>query len=134
MKVNFSKAIPFVPEWNDNKTLPEAEQLKLELTPMPLGELVDCTDVLSSNAIKPEELQERLKEGGQPTPEDRAKLHGTLDTLTKFIPPYVKIISGADGFDMKDVVSYAHFSGLANEIIGKLVGISSPSKADVKNL
>jgi hypothetical protein len=51
----------------------------------------------------------------------------------KYIPTNVKL-TGMEGFDLKDVVGYSHFYGLATELLFQLVSISSPSAADIKNL
>lgn len=133
MKINFSHAVPFTPEWNENKSLPEKDQLKFELKPMLLGDLVDCGDTLSSSQLTPEEVAAAVKETGSPSSEQRTKLKNKLDAIKTYVLEYAKIVSGNDGFTLEDVVSYGQFAELAQEVITKLIEISAPNQADVKN-
>jgi hypothetical protein len=132
MKVQFSKSVPFTPEFNGNKALPEPEQFRVTLTPLPLGELIAFTEVLSANKVEQVDVQADA-DAGKLKSEDTAKMRSTVDAVAQTLPKYVKIVQGADGFDLTDVVSYAQFSGLANELVQKLCEISSPNKDDQKN-
>lgn len=119
----FSKEQNFTPAWNDNGTLPEANQLKTKLTIFNMGELLDVIDVIKSvgfdkgteNQMTPDQMRIVLSVSGA--------------HLTK----HVSFVSGNENFDMTDVVSFSQFFALAIELLFQLVNISSPSDQDVKN-
>jgi hypothetical protein len=135
MKSNFSKTVPFTPEWNGNKDLPEKDQLRVTLKPMPLGDLLSCTEALSSGQLDEAKVTEAKKKNTAVkfTKDDTAKMKVSIETLQEYIPKFVTIDQGAEDFTLDEVVKYSQFSELANELIGKLVEISSPNKADIKN-
>lgn len=127
MKIEFSKSIAYTPKWNDNLKLADADQLKATLTPMPLGVLLSCTEALSQNNVTKDEL---TTDGINKS--NVEKMRGSIDAIAEYLPKYVEL-QGAEGFTIQDVVGYARFGGLANELIGQLVTISSPNATDVKN-
>lgn len=119
----FSKEQDFTPTWNDNATLPEASRLKTKLTIFSMGELLDVIDVIKSVGF------DKGTENQMTPDQMRTVLSATGAHLTK----HVSLASGNENFDMKDVVSFSQFFGLAIELLFQLVNISSPTDQDVKN-
>jgi hypothetical protein len=122
MKVNgFTKVQVYVPEWNGNRNLIEAEQLRAELTVLTLQELIDVQDTLA---------QVQVQEGEKVSAEK-------LKTLIRLNVPvffkHVRFTGGNEGFEVSDVAEYAHFFELAMELLKRLSVISQPSEQDVKN-
>lgn len=122
MKFEFSHEIVYVPEFNKNKELPEAEQLTVKIKPMKLADLLDLTDVLKKAGFEKGDSKDA-------TPEQMRAIVGSGG---KYVPQYCTLV-GAEGFDLSDVVTYAHFLALATEILFTLITKSSPVVADVKN-
>lgn len=123
MKIAFSKEVRFVPTFNDNKSLPDAEQITTLLSPLTLGELLDVLDILRSANFEKGEVKDL----------STTQMRMIVSQAGKYLPTNVKRLEGNEGFDLSDVVSYAQFFGLATEIVFELVRISSPSGPDVKN-
>jgi len=127
MKVSFSLTSEFIPEWNKNRELPEAEQCKATLKTLESMDLLELADAL-----------------------ERQGLEGTVDTATmsskdikallsetgRLLPKYVTIegIEGDDGpITLEQVVTYPDFMELAVELLMQLANISQPTEDDIKN-
>jgi hypothetical protein len=122
MKVSgFSKSVPFTPEFNDNKKLPEVDQLRFKLTPLSMDELIVAQEAL--RAAQP-------KEGEKATPENIRQMGKTYAPVLR---DHVEITQGAEGFMLEDIATYAHFVDLAIELFKQLSVISQPTEQDVKN-
>jgi hypothetical protein len=122
MKVAFSKEVAFVPEFNGNKALPEAEQLSFKLRPMTTLDLLDIMDVLKTAGFQV----------GEHTDMTTEQMKAVIGQAGKYIPKYATM-AGAEGFGLEEVVGYQAFLALASEVLFQLVNISSPNASDVKN-
>ena len=122
MKFEFSHEITFIPDFNKNKELPEAEQITVKIKPLILFDLLDLTDVLKQAGF----------EKGDSKDVSQEQMRAIVGQGGKYVPKYCSLI-GAEGFDLNDVVNYAHFLPLATEILFTLITNSSPTVADVKN-
>jgi hypothetical protein len=122
MKVSgFSKVQPFTPEFNENRALPEGEQLRAKLTVLTLNELIDVQDTLA---------KAQTKEGENPTSD---QIKALLALNGPLLASHVEFVQGNDGFNVEDVTSYAHFFDLALELLKQLNKVSQPTERDVKN-
>jgi hypothetical protein len=124
VKVNFKKSVPFTPEWNDNKKLPEADQLHLTLSPLDVGEALHLMATLQDGGFDSGEVKTLKVEQSK----------ALIESCGKYIPAHVTEVRGNEDFDMEDVVKYLAFMTLAAEILFKLIEISQPTEQDVKNL
>lgn len=126
MKVNFATAVDFVPDWNENKSLPEDKQIKMRLTPLEVGESLHLMATLQSQVGEATAVVEAKKL----SLEQNLALVKACGT---YIPDHVAEISGNEDFSVADIVKWLAFLGLAAETLFKLIEISQPTEADVKN-
>jgi hypothetical protein len=123
MKSGFSKSVLFVPKYNGNEALPEADKLKAICKPMSNGDVFLLADTLSGFGVKKTEEKDKL---------DSTQVQSLIGSCGEFVPRYVEL-QGNEDFTIQDVVTYMHYFDLAVELLFKLVEISQPTKADVKN-
>lgn len=127
MKVKFSLVTEYVPEWNKNRELPEAEQCKASLKTLESMDLLELADALERQGL----------EGTVDTAQMSAKDIKSLVAETgRLLPKYVTIegIEGDDGpITLEQVTTYPDFMELAVELLMKLASNSQPTEDDVKN-
>lgn len=51
----------------------------------------------------------------------------------EFLPKYIELSSGAEGFAIQDVISYPPYFPLAVELLFALLAFAQPNEADAKN-
>lgn len=122
MKVAFSKEKKYVPDFNGNKELPEAEQLVAYIKPLKSGEVIDLTDVLKEAGF----------EKGDSKQMSSHQMKTVVQQAGHYLPTYVRL-EGNDGFTIQDVADYTPFLALATELLFVLMNFSSPNQDDVKN-
>ena len=122
MKVAWSKEVEYTPDWNANKALPEAEQIKVKMTIFTLGELL---------AIR-EELKGVGFEGGDTARLTGTQIEGIAKIGGKYLPAHITLIGDAN-FTVQDAVTYSQFFGFVVEILFHLIASSAPKADDVKN-
>jgi hypothetical protein len=122
MKHKFSRAVSFIPEWQNNRGLAPNDQIKTLITPLKVAELLDLMDAL----------------GGAKITTDAAALADNTD-LTKVVqqcghllPKHITL-SGLEDDDgavsIEDVVMYPAYLGLAAELIMQCAAVSMPSES-----
>lgn len=117
MKSGFSKSVTYVPAFAGNREAPVEQQLRAELSPLNVYDLIALTEVAQS------------QQGSQ----NQAEIAKTLLTSCRdILPRYVKL-HGAEDFTIEDVVNYFRFVDLAVELFGELQSISSPNETERKN-
>ncbi len=127
MKVAFSLITEYIPEWNDNRDLPEDEQCKATLNTLESMDLLELADALERQGLEGEVDTSRM------TSKDIKSL---LKETGRLLPKYVTIegIEGDDGpVTLEHIVTYPDFMELAVELLMKLANISQPTEDDVKN-
>lgn len=125
MKVNFTTTAEFVPEFNGNRELPEAEQIKMKLTSLEMGENLHLVATLQAATGKTQVEKGDL---------DVDRQLALIKACGTYIPGHVSEITGNENFTVADIVKWMPFAPLAAEILFQLVEISSPNEVDVKNL
>lgn len=130
MQIAFSRSVPYVPEFNKNKALPEDKQIKTLLVALEFGELISVTDALQRAGLDKVDTT-RLAEI------DLAKMKAVIEMAGELIPAHVKSLEGLNDSDgpvkTTDLLSYSPYIELGFELLVKLVNISSPSETDAKN-
>lgn len=127
MRVKFSLITDFTPEWNGNRDLPEAEQVKATLKTLESMDLLELADALERQGLEGEVDTAKM------TSKDIKSL--LLET-GRLLPKYVTIegIEGDDGpITLEQIVTYPDFMELAVELLMQLANISQPTEDDVKN-
>lgn len=130
MRVKLSRPQTYTPEFNDNKQLPEHEQIKAELKPMDMGDFLDLADYFQ-------------QVGQGQTQVDTSKLSvAAMKSLIlnagRLLPKYVTVtglINDASGepLTINEVATQPPFIPLAVELLGKLSEVSAPTETDAKN-
>lgn len=120
MKVNFTKALNYAPEWEGNSKLPADQQFHVILKP-----------VLYSDMLKIREaFRESKKEGENADPQV------IFDVAQSILPRYVTVngLEDNDGpVTIQDVAIYPMYLGLTMELLFKLSTLSMPTDGDEKN-
>lgn len=136
MKVKFSKVVPFTPDFNGNKSLPDDEQIKYELTPMELADFYDVLDALSSiKGTKQEDGTIQI---------DTSKLNSSsqkefMKVCQGFLPKYINSVGakledhGGNEITVEDIAKYAPMISLLSEFTAKLLEISTPTEVELGN-
>jgi hypothetical protein len=127
MKIQFSRTVPYTPEWNGNKDLPDHEQIKCVIKPMVIADLVTLLDVIGSTA----------KGGGTSTTLSASEAANMIGACKDLLPRYVSItgLHDDDGPVLIDhLTQFAQYMPLASETIMACATISSPSAATEGNL
>lgn len=127
MKVKFSLLTPYVPEWNGNRELPEAEQCKASLKTLESMDLLELADALERQSLEGEV---------DTTTMTAADIKSLLSETGRLLPKYVEVsgIEGDDGtITVEQIVKYPDFMELAVELLMQLANISQPAEEDIKN-
>lgn len=132
MRLEFSRVRRITPIWNNNKSLPENEQIAFEYTPLEYGAWMDATEVLGKviNAARGGVIEEGS---------DAAKI--MIESFKRLLPPNVKSVGApllpAPGDDapitLEEIATKSSFIKLAVELLATLTAISTPTEQDVKN-
>jgi len=125
MKINFSRSVPYTPEWNGNRELPEAEQVKAVIKPMTVDDLLVMMDALGRRPGVPE---------GDPTSMDTGRLIKEAGAL---LPKYVEINNLTDDsgpVSVNDLLTFGAFIPLASELLMECARVSMPSESAEGNL
>lgn len=122
MKIEFSREVTYIPEFNGNKELPEGEQLSVKIKVMTLSDLLDLMDVLKSSGFQKGDVKD-LNPG---------QMKAIVTQAGKYIPKYCTL-DHAEGFSVEDLAQFAVFMPLATELLFTLLNVSSPNAADAKN-
>ncbi len=128
MKIKFSLKRDFVPEFNGNRELPEADQIKCVLTTLDNFDLLELGDAFTRAGMTDGEL-----DTSKITTEQARVL---LDATVTIIPKYTEMtgLEGDDGpLTVEQVVRFPDFQVLATELLVELAKISAPTEADRKN-
>lgn len=122
MKIEFSREVNYVPEFNGNKELSESEQLVVHIKVMKLADLLDLMDVLKQAKFEKGDVKDL-------TP---GQMKAIVTQAGKYIPLYCTL-EHAEGFAVEDLAQFAVFMPLATEVLFTLLNVSSPNVADAKN-
>jgi hypothetical protein len=125
MKIKFSRESTFIPEWNGNRALPEAEQVKCILRPMEVQDVMLIMDAMGG--------QRTVVDGVAPQV-DAAKF---VTACSSLMPKYVTIenLDGEDGpIKVEELTRFAAFVPLAAEILMQCANTSVPSDVAEGNL
>jgi len=126
MKIKFSRAVEYIPDWNGNKRLPVEDQIKCVIKPMVLGDLVILLDVLGGTKSNDGASLEMTASSAS------RMIEATKDILPKYVT--VTGLEDDDGpVDIKQLTMYAQYMPLASEIIMACANISSPSETTEGN-
>ncbi len=133
MKINFSRSVPFIPEWNGNRNLLPGDQIKCSIQPMILGDLVVLLDVLGTV------VKEKNEGDGEIAKQQMSASEAALmiDACKDLLPKYVTMtgLEDDDGpVGIEQITLYAQYMPLASEIIMACASISSPTPATEGNL
>lgn len=129
MQLNFSKITMFTPEWNGNKELPTADQVKVKITVCEMGKLLQAVDAFKEagageTMIDTESL-------------DQDSIKGLVEATADLLPAHIEIQNlkdeGGNELTGDDVVKYGALFALAAEILAELIRVSTPSEEDEKN-
>jgi hypothetical protein len=127
MKVKFSLTREFVPEWQDNRELPDAEQCKCQMKTLESMDLLELADALERQGL------EGTVDTGKMSAKDIKLL---LEETGRLLPKYVTVenLEGDEGqVTLEQIVTYPDFMELAVELLMQLANISQPTDDDVKN-
>lgn len=122
MKITFSRERDYTPEFNDNKALPEDDQLHASIKVMTLHDILDLGDAFKTVDFETGDMKDMSLE----------QMKTLVTGAGKYVPKYVTL-RGNDGFTLEDTVTYPQFLGLATELLMALLTFSQPTPADVKN-
>jgi hypothetical protein len=120
MKRTFSRTVTFTPEWEGNRALPEAEQIKATIKPLVVDDLMHLMDALGSLP---------KQEGGAL---DTPALAKALSECKDIIPKYVTVsnLEDADGpVSLEDITRYPAYLTLAVELLMEAARVSMPSES-----
>lgn len=127
MKVQFSLAREYTPEWNGNRELPEDEQVKATLKTLESMDLLELADALERQGVDGEVDSTKM------TAKD---IKALLTETGRLLPKYVEVtgIEGDDGpITMHQIIAYPDFMELAVELLMQLANISQPTEDDLGN-
>lgn len=127
MKVKFSLVTEYIPEWNENRELPEAEQCKASLKTLESMDLLELADALERQGVDGEVDSTKMT---------ATDIKSLLSETGRLLPKYVSIegIEGDDGpITIEQVVTYPDFMQLAVELLMELANISQPTEEDLGN-
>ncbi len=127
MKVSFSRLVEYVPEWNGNKDLPEAEQVKVKLVPLEMGDLVGLMEVIQDFTGDADE------EGKTTVAMDKAvSVLKNISHLSGSIE-VINLEDDSGPVTSEDIVKFPRFMELTMEVFNELASISMPNEEDEKN-
>ena len=141
MRIGFSRESTYVPEWNDNRKLPEPEQIKARIKPMKVSDLLLVMEAMGRRPGEPEPGV-RLDDPNRPSAPPEAELqridvNALLREAGHILPKYVTIENLNDEtgpVTVQDLLEYGAFLTLAAELIMECARRSMPSEAAEKNL
>ncbi len=127
MKVSFSLVTTYIPEWNENRELPEDEQVTVALKTLESMDMLELADALERQGVEGEVDSTKM------TAKD---IKALLKETGRLLPNYATVngLEGADGpVSIEQVVTYPDFMELAVELLMELANISQPNEDDIKN-
>lgn len=139
MKTNFSRGRVVAPAWNDNKTLPEAEQIKFLYKPMTTGDFNELMEALRAAKIANEADAQKAAEAAKSSRDRQDEfvklLVDFVGTYVEFAPKSAPLLpaEGVDPVTMKEVATLSPFFTLAAELLWSLVEASAPADLDRGN-
>ena len=129
MKINFSRLVKFTPEFNNNKSLPEDQQIKFVLRSMSIGDFTESAAFIH-----------KISRGNKEVSSDNLDVEQTLSIIKnvgRFVPQHVEEMKGLEDNDglvgVPSLVSFLPFFPLASEVLLQLLSISAPNADDVGN-
>lgn len=129
MQYEFSKTTKFVPEWNKNSELEEAERVSMTLSVLSMGDVLRVMDILEGSSAPGGNVDSNQL--------DMATTGKLVEYATGVLPTYVSEFANLEGPEgpvgVSDICQYPQFIGLIIEILFQLVSISTPSEEDTKN-
>lgn len=129
MRFNFSREVKFVPEFDGNDKLPESEQFHVMLSPMSVGDCSLVADEFHNQTNGATEVDATKLNIGQ----IQSMIRQVGDVLPKYVLSVNNLSDSSGPVDIGVILSFMPYWPLANEILAKLVEISSPKESDVKN-
>lgn len=129
MKFKFSKDVDYIPTFNGNRDLPEAEQFRTKLKIMEMGEFLALADALqSANGGKKDVDSDKLTID---------QIKPLLEDAGHLLPKYVTIFNLLDddnnAIGPGDIAATSVFIPLAAELLVQLTQVSMPKGQDEKN-
>lgn len=124
MKIKFSREVPYTPEWNGNRELPEGEQVRTTIKPMTVEDLLIVMEAMGRRPGQ---------EAGSAVQVDVGKL---ISEAGAMLPKYVDITGLDDDsgpVTTKDLLTFGAFIPLASELLMECVRVSMPSETAEKN-
>lgn len=121
MKHKFSRKVRYIPEWNDNRTLPEAEQVVVEIQPLKVADLLSLVDALGGVGV-----------AGNADALKSADISRVVTSCGHLLPQYVTIerLEDDDGpVTASDIITYPTYLGLATELLMQCASVSMPSES-----
>jgi len=133
MKVSFSRSVAYVPEWNDNHEAAEADQVKVQLKPLEVSDLIVLMDSMSAAAVGKADPATLVALDDVNNLEQMKHLLGACGDL---IPKYC-VIEGLEDeggpVSAEDLVKFPFYMELSAELLGQLAAISMPNEVEEKN-
>ena len=135
MKVQFSKAINYIPEWNGNRSLPDEQQIKVVFKPLTMGDLLELMDAMQEMSldIDPENLV-----GTKSLQANAKQVKILVETCGHLLPNYVTMTGLTDADDeaveVSQLTNYTYYMEFAGELLNQLALTSMPTDAEEKNL
>lgn len=141
MRTTFSRAKRIRPDFNDNKKLPEDEQLNFEYAPLEYGEWNAAVEIITRlgfvHAAVGGEKKIVIPEDSKADQEELFKLFRDL------LPKHVKSVGAPllpnvndgkqEAITIDEIAHQAAFVLLATELLATLIAVSAPTEADLKN-
>ncbi len=119
MKIKFSREVPYVPTWNSNRDLPEAEQVKVLLKPMRVGDLLLVMDAMG-------------RKPGEEAGDDKVDVSRLIQETGSILPKYAKISNLEDDngpVTIEEMLNYGAYMPLAAELLMECARVSMPSES-----
>ena len=133
MKVAFSRAVDYTPEWRGNRDLPEQERCKIILKPLEMADLVLLMDKLQEASGGTVD-QESLTALAEATTTEQ--IRGLIDTCGELVPTHCEVINLEDAsgnISAEDIVRFPFYMELTAELLSELANISMPNEEEEKN-
>lgn len=135
MRVAFSRAKEVTPEWQENKKLPEDQQLRFSYKPLDYADFTDAAEMFA-----------RLvrQQSGDTTVDPDTEVGRELFGLYKrLLPAHVTSVGAPllpnendkeqKPVTVEEIATLQPFALLATELLATLISISAPTEADIKN-
>jgi hypothetical protein len=128
MKVNFTPESEYVPEWNGNRDLPDDEQIKMNLSVLSMGHILNLMDIMEQAGHSGQTDDQAL---------DVATTKKLVEMAQEILPQYVKDFRGLEvdsgPIALEAISDYPQFMALIVEITFELINRSSPNEDDKGN-